>query len=140
MADVEQIAPQELMQRKMVLMMVTIKEPQRLQSALASLWAAYLAVLATLRLEFARTTAIALGIVEMIRGPTIRHAAPPLSAVLGEGMAHWTQTIIESTLSFVAIALAWCVRRVLSAFLIWQAGRPRSSISALLPNMAGTCR
>jgi hypothetical protein len=41
--------------------MRTVKEPDKLQSAVGGLWSAYLAVLATLRLEFARVAALALG-------------------------------------------------------------------------------
>ena len=65
-------------QRKLMLSMNAISEPQRLQSAIGSLWASYIAVLATLKLEFARTTAFALGIVEIIKFPAVRLLSPLL--------------------------------------------------------------
>lgn len=114
--DVQQIGSQELVQRKVTLAMTTIKEPKRLQVAVGALWAAYLAVLATLRLEFARTTALALGIVEMIKLPLIRAFAPLLSAALGPDMVHWTQTLIETTISVLAIIIAWYLQMIISAF------------------------
>ena len=146
--DVQQIGSQELVQRKVTLAMTTVKEPKRLQVAVGALWAAYLAVLATLRLEFARTTALvrrplaprrgrrpspsssarptrhahapaapqALGIVEMIKLPLIRAFAPLLSAALGPDMVHWTQTLIETTISVLAIIIAWYLQMIISAF------------------------
>ena len=50
---------------------VTVTEPSRVQSAIASIWSASLAVMATVRLDFAATTAIALGIVELIKFPCV---------------------------------------------------------------------
>ena len=44
----------ELAQRKVYLLMTTIQQPGRLESAVGSLWSAYVAVLATLSLQFAR--------------------------------------------------------------------------------------
>ena len=63
--DVDELTPQELATRKLGLAMRTVKEPEKLQSAVGGLWSAYLAVLATLRLEFARVAALALGISEI---------------------------------------------------------------------------
>ena len=60
-ADVDELTPQELATRKLGLAMRVVKEPDKLQSAVGGLWSAYLAVLATLRLEFARVAALALG-------------------------------------------------------------------------------
>jgi hypothetical protein len=98
---VDELTPQELATRKLGLAMRTVKEPEKLQSAVGGLWSAYLAltltltltltlsptrtptptptltptlrrsaylaVLATLRLEFARVAALALGIAEMLK-------------------------------------------------------------------------
>ena len=60
-ADVAQISSAELVRRKFYLTLETIDEPHRIQSAIANVWAACLAVLATLRIQFAATTAMALG-------------------------------------------------------------------------------
>lgn len=75
-ADVDQMAAAELAQHKLEVAMKTVSEPERLQNAFGNLFVAYLAVLATLRLEFARTTAFALGIVEMVRVTAIRALLP----------------------------------------------------------------
>ena len=101
--------PDKFIQHKMMVVMAAVSEPERLQTAFGSLFSSYLAVIATLRLEFARTTAFALGIVEMVKFPMIRLLSPMLASALGENVAHWTQTIIETTLTFIAVVFAWCV-------------------------------
>lgn len=115
--DVEQAAPRELLQRKALLAMRTVSEPQRLSSAIGSLWAAYAAVLATLRFEFAQTTALALGVCELVRPPATRALAPPLGGALAPlELGHWVEPIVDVALKLVAVALAWYLRQVVSAF------------------------
>jgi hypothetical protein len=125
-ADVLQVPTSGLVQRKMFVAMRAITEPGRLQSAVGSLWAAYIAVLATLKLEFARTTAFALGIVEMVKFPTVRTLSPlvmsalaaaPADLKLGEeGAQQWAISIVESTLTLFAVFFAWYLQMIVSAF------------------------
>jgi hypothetical protein len=115
-ADVDQMAATELAQRKLTVAMKAISEPDRLQRASGALFASYLAVLATLRLEFARTTAFALGIVEMAKFPIIRFALPIVTSVLGEDLAHWGKTLVEATITFIAVFFAWFLQMIISAF------------------------
>ena len=115
-ADVDQLEATELAQRKLRVAMKAVTEPNRLQEAFGALFASYLAVLATLRLEFARTTAFALGIVEMAKFPIIRILGPMVAATLGEDLAHWTQTLVETALTFFAVVFAWFLQMIISAF------------------------
>ena len=115
-ADVDQIPPAELAKRKVKLALVTVKEPAKLQMALGSLWAAYLAVLATLKLQFAQTTAIALGIAEMVKFPIVRALGPLLAAGLGKDLQHWGNTIVDTSINFIAILFAWYLQMIISAF------------------------
>jgi len=115
-ADVDQMAAAELAQHKLEVAMKTVSEPERLQNAFGNLFVAYLAVLATLRLEFARTTAFALGIVEMVRVTAIRALLPMVTAALGEDLAHWSKTLIESSLTFFSVIIAWWIQTIISAF------------------------
>ena len=115
-ADVEQIGTKALAQRKLLLAMRTVKEPARLRSAVASLWAAYLAVLATLKLQFAQTVALAMGIVDTINVWLLKRLAPPANDALKElELEHWTETLIETGVKVVAIVLAWWLQVVVSA-------------------------
>jgi hypothetical protein len=115
-ADVDQISATDLAKRKMLLAMTSVSEPQRLQNAIGALWATYIAVLATLRLEFARTTALALGIVEVIKLPVVRLTGPLVSSLIGPKLIHWTDTIIDTTISFIAVVFAWYLQMVISAW------------------------
>ena len=116
-ADVDQIPPHQLATRKIVLAMRTVADPDRLQTAVGALWASYLAVLATLKMEFAQTTAIAMGLVEIVQFPMTRYCAPPLSAALGPplNLQHWAKTLLEVGLKLIAVMLAWYLQMVISA-------------------------
>ena len=125
-ADVMQVPSGELAQRKVFMGLKAIKEPARMQAAVGSLWASYIAVLATLKLEFARTTAFALGIVELVKFPITRYLAPLVVTALlkapdavkldAEAAKSWALTIVESTLTLVAVAFAWYMQMIISAF------------------------
>lgn len=52
--------------------------------------------------------AIALGIAEMVKFPVVRLFSPLLSHVLGKDLQHWADTIIDTTINFIAIWFAWC--------------------------------
>jgi len=115
-ADVDQMDGKQLLARKVNMSMKCITEPEKLQAAVGSLWAAWMAVLATLRLEFARTTALALGICEMVKFPIVRYLAAPISWLLGPDRKHWTLTIIDVTLKVICITIAWYIQSIISAF------------------------
>ena len=119
--DGDQLKASELANRKIFITLGAIKQPDRLQAAIGSLWAAYIAVLATLKLEFARTTAFALGIVEVVKLPVVRILSPLVVTVLmaapadvrlaPEATKGWSVTIIESTLTLIAVIFAWVCAR-----------------------------
>jgi hypothetical protein len=116
-ADVDQIPPHELVTRKITMAMRTVNDPAKLQAALGALWGAYMAVLATLRLQFAQTVAIAMGIVETVRLPLMRIAAAPLSGALTPlKLQHWTETSLDIVIRTIAVIIAWWVQKVISAF------------------------
>ena len=140
-ADVDQLTPPQLLQRKAFLLMcnpvartvynptsahgpvcflhecsTTVKEPQKIQAAVGSVYAALLAVLATLKLEFAATTAMAMGVADMCKKPLFKFVVPGLEKVLPPQMHQWIRPTIDSTMRIVAIAVAWYVQQLISAF------------------------
>jgi len=62
--------------------MVKIDDPMKLQSAFGNLWSCYVAVLATLSLQFAQIVAIALGMAACIRPTVLKLLRPPIARVL----------------------------------------------------------
>lgn len=115
-ADVDELTPPELLQRKIFIIVTTVKNPDRIQSAIGSIYAALLAVLATLKLEFAATTAMAMGVADMIKKPLIRLGKPKLELVLPPASHQWIEPTIDSTTRIVAISLAWYLQVIISAF------------------------
>eukprot|EP00435_Cladocopium_sp_Y103_P057668 s912_g19.t4 len=110
--DVEAMGSQELVQHKAMVVMQSINDPKRLQGAVGNLWSAYLAVVATLSLKFAQTTAYALAISEMVKFPVTRVVAPPLAYGLGPNLVNWVDVIIDSTLKAFVILLVWFFAKI----------------------------
>jgi len=115
-ADVDEIPPHELLKRKCHVALVAINEPNRLQVAVGSLWAAYLAVLASLKLQFVRTVSIALGIAECVKLPATRFFAPLVAVVLGSKLKHWASFVVTTIINLLAMLIAWYLQMVISAF------------------------
>mmetsp|Transcript_16872 Transcript_16872/g.36313 ORF Transcript_16872/g.36313 Transcript_16872/m.36313 type:complete len:404 (-) Transcript_16872:175-1386(-) len=114
-ADVDQITAEELTQRKLKVAMVAIAEPQQLQMAVGALWSACLAVLGTLKLQFAQTTAYAVALAEIFKFPIVRICAPALTWGLGKELTHWVDPIIDTTLKVICILLVWWIEKIRSA-------------------------
>ena len=115
-ADVDDLTPPQLLQRKAFLLVTTVKEPQKIQDAVGSVYAAFLAVLATLKLEFAATTAMAMGVADMVKKPLFKFVLPPLKQVLPEPSHQWITPVIDSIVRLSAVAIAWYVQVIISAF------------------------
>ena len=132
-SDVDQMSPQELMQRKVFLIVTTVKHPERIQSAIGSVYAGLLAVLATLKLEFAATTAMAMGVADMVKKPLVRVGKPKIEELmdladaatemagqtpvgLREKTGHWIEPGIDFVVRIVAISAAWYLQQIISAF------------------------
>ena len=96
-ADVDEISPGELLQRKASVVLVTISEPERLQAAVGALWAAYLAAMATLKMQFAFVVSIALGMAESLKVPAVSLLAPVLAPLFAAKFRHWVEPSLTLT-------------------------------------------
>merc|ERR1719203_478434 len=96
--------------------MMAVEAPEKLQSAVGALWAACLAVLATLKFQFAQITAFALALAGMFKFPAVRLFAPLLTWALGKELIHWVDPIIDSMLNIVCILLMWYLAKIRAAF------------------------
>ena len=92
-----------------------------------------LQVLATLKLEFAATTALALGMADMIKKPLIRVGKPQVETMMDkadeltvslgkpavgikEKAGNWIVPAIDLIIRVVAISAAWYLQTIISAF------------------------
>lgn len=64
-ADVKELTPKELLQRKLTVFALAVKDPARLNAAIGGLYTAWIAVQGTLRIEFARTITLGVSMAEM---------------------------------------------------------------------------
>lgn len=58
---------------------------------------------------------MAIGLVEVVEYPIIRAVAPGVTALLGSGLAHWAETLIDSAIKLVAILVSWWLQMVISS-------------------------
>eukprot|EP00405_Crypthecodinium_cohnii_P008105 CAMPEP_0206423156 /NCGR_PEP_ID=MMETSP0324_2-20121206/2523_1 /ASSEMBLY_ACC=CAM_ASM_000836 /TAXON_ID=2866 /ORGANISM="Crypthecodinium cohnii, Strain Seligo" /LENGTH=467 /DNA_ID=CAMNT_0053887683 /DNA_START=54 /DNA_END=1457 /DNA_ORIENTATION=- len=114
--DDENLSLTDLAQRKAKVAMVAVKDPAKLQQAFFSLANVYMAVLATLKFQFAKTVAIALGIANLLTSPAIRIIGTPMAMVMGKDLAHWVPAIIDTLIKIIAVWVATWVQAFISAF------------------------
>jgi len=115
-ADVEQIKMNEYINRKGKVAMVAIKDPMRLHTALCYLFTAWISVIATLKLQFARTVAISLGIAELLELPLVQIFGPLLAMAMGPDLKHWPAAIIVTVVKIIAVIVAAYIQAIISAF------------------------
>merc|ERR1712167_370996 len=77
---------------------------------------AYLAVLATLKFEFAKTVALALGIADMLKFFFVRTLGPVLAFALGPDLKHWVHPIIGLGVKVIAVIVACYIQMIISSF------------------------
>ena len=115
-ADVQQMSTNELINHKAKVAMMAVKEPDRLMKASQYLFTAWVSVIATLKSQFAKTVAIALGIADQLELPAVQLFGPTLAMLLGKDLQHWVAPTIGTTIKVVAVVVASYIQAVISAF------------------------
>jgi len=113
--DAKQLPPNELLQRKLLVAAAAVKQPDDLVKALGGLYTSWLAVQGTLRIQFARTVALAVSIASLIEMPLLKIGLPLLSRVAPVEIRHWLPTIISAAVKAFVVALAWSLQTIISA-------------------------
>ena len=114
-ADVDQISGRALLARKTRLVLTTV-DPDKIDHAAAGLSASWIAVSAVLKLEFARTIALAVSIGEHLRPLAAKAMVPVLSHVLPPAYHRWINVTVNYSCKAVGVWTAWYVQRVVSAY------------------------
>lgn len=114
-ADTLQVTNAQLIQRKTLLFMRTV-DPKRLSDAIAVITASFFTVIATLKLQFAKTITLGNAIGDVVEAPATKYLLPAFEKALPVEYRKWAQPVMSYSIKSVAISIAWTVQRVLSAF------------------------
>lgn len=114
-ADVDEMNHQQLITRKTMLFLKTV-DPQRFTNALAGLNAGFLAVVATLKLEFAKAITLGSAIADCIDKPATQFVLPYIVSAIPADVKHWARPVMSYSIHAFAISLSWFIQRVISAF------------------------
>ena len=113
-ADVKQIGNREYALRKTRLVMAKMN-PTKVDSAVASIYNVWLAVAAVLKIQFARTINMALGIAEFINKPVDRFLRPTIQIVVPDEYDRWVPVVLSWITKSIAMSIAWYIQTVILA-------------------------
>lgn len=112
--DVTQVDAKALIVRKANLIM-TKMNPQKINEALNSIYKVWLAVVATLTLEFAQTVALAMSIGHFLKKPCDRYLSPMIKNALPDKYDKWVPILLGWATKSIAMSIAWSFNSVISA-------------------------
>lgn len=113
-ADVDQITSKELAMRKASLVMRKC-DAQKINDAIGGLLTSWLAIEGVLKMQFAKTIALAVSIGDMIKEPMTKFVAPLAEQVLPQEYHQWIPIAINWTAKGIAVSWAWWIQQVISA-------------------------
>jgi len=111
--DVQQIPSQDLITRKLKIFLTNCS-PQKLQEALSGIYAGLVSVLATLRLQFARTITLGSTIGEVIASPAIKYGHPIIAAMVPSDYHKWIDVILTYIARSIGVSIAWTLSRIVA--------------------------
>jgi len=91
-------------------------DPARFSEALIGLNAGLVAVVATLKVQFARTITLGTAMSKTVEAPLKNVFLPVLQAGLPKPYAKWADLLLSYGIKSCAISIAWVLRRVISSY------------------------
>jgi len=111
--DVNQIPGRDLVTRKMKLFLKSC-DPKKLTDALNGIYTGTVSVLATLRLEFARTITLGSIIGDVLSKPAIKLLHPIAAAVVPLDYHKWIDVVIAYICKSIGVSIAWTLKRIVA--------------------------
>ena len=108
--------PVELLQRKVCMAAMAVRDPEKLTTAVAGVYAGWIAVQGTLRLEFAKTVTLGVSIAQMLDGPALRFGLPVLAHVVPPEYHRWLPTLIRTAAKAMTVSIAWYLSITVATF------------------------
>merc|ERR1712190_525631 len=96
-------------------LIITKCNPAKVNGALGGLYMSWIAVIAVLKVQFARVVTLALTISEQLEKPCEKYVTPALNQVVPSEYQQWIPICCGWACKWIAITVAWWVQRVLSA-------------------------
>lgn len=103
----------DVLKRKVGVVLRSVN-PSEVTDALAAINTGFLAVLATLKVQFAKAITLGSAIGEIITRPCVLYGSPILESLMPEDLRKWASPIIKYTCKCVAISVAWTLQRIIS--------------------------
>jgi hypothetical protein len=106
--DVDQITKKEYMTRKTKLVLKKMN-PEKVDKAIAAMYRVWLAVIAVLTIQFARTISLALTISDFLRMPVDRFIAPTINIVMPADYKKWVPIVLGWYVGacFLSLVTGW---------------------------------
>lgn len=114
-ADVQQISSRELAQRKTVMFFKAI-DPKQLGDCVTGIQAGLMAVIATLKLEYAKAVTLGSAIGHVLEKPSETYVLPVLESMLPPDHKRWASPAMGYVIKCITISFAWFMQRIISAF------------------------
>lgn len=111
----DKVSSKEMVSRKMLLFIKTI-DPHRFTENLLGINAGVVAIIATMKIQFAKTIALGNSISKMAEPPAKEYLLPILESFLPEEYRNWASFILMYSIKTISISIAWSLKRVLSSF------------------------
>eukprot|EP01063_Lacrimia_lanifica_P005642 TRINITY_DN13394_c0_g1_i2.p1 TRINITY_DN13394_c0_g1~~TRINITY_DN13394_c0_g1_i2.p1 ORF type:complete len:382 (+),score=139.67 TRINITY_DN13394_c0_g1_i2:72-1217(+) len=99
----------------LVMAMKSVRDPERLSSSVSGIYTALLAVISTLRLQFARTITLGAAIGGMVKKPVQQYIAPSLENLLEADLRKWVPQFVDWGSRIIGLTIAFYTQRVVSA-------------------------
>lgn len=112
--DVDELDTKQLVLRKVNLVLKKMN-PQKVNNAIETVYSVWLAVVAVLALQFARTIAFAESIYTFVKKPIARYASPKLLSITPDEYKKWVPILILWVTKMVCVSIAFSVTSIVAA-------------------------
>lgn len=119
--DTEQLSPRSLMERK-VKLVLTKMNPEKVNTAISSIYKVWIAVLAVLKIEFARTVALAMTISAFFHRFVYRYVVPKVDSATPAEYKKWIPVLADWACKSIGVGVAWKIQTIITAFTSSLAG------------------
>jgi len=113
-ADVDQIGGKELISRKITLFFKKC-DPHQIEDALSAIYTGFMAVLAVLKMQFARTIALGASIGDILLKYGSKRLREPLLELVPKEYHKWIDTFLGYVFKFSGVFIAWWFVRFTAA-------------------------